>query len=149
MAAVVAQQPQSTHEQPSDLEFLELFLSHIAAKQYAKALDDARTILSLDPNNDLILDYIPVLKEKIALDIARDMEEKAEEGKDRGEDDNEDDDDDDSSEDEDGSSEDGSDDDSEDDSEDDSNDSDDSSDDEVSITRETEADGNAAKAARA
>ncbi|KAJ3218594.1 hypothetical protein HDU67_004898 [Dinochytrium kinnereticum] len=69
------QQQRIDDQQPSDLEFYELFLAHIAAKKFTLALEDARSILSFDPNNSLVLEYIPVLKEKIALDIARDAEE--------------------------------------------------------------------------
>ncbi|KAJ3194423.1 hypothetical protein HK101_002743 [Irineochytrium annulatum] len=51
------------------------FLSHIASKRYPQALLAASDILRLDPSNPLILEYVPVIKQRIAIDTAWDEQE--------------------------------------------------------------------------
>ncbi|KAI9339402.1 hypothetical protein BDR26DRAFT_862360 [Obelidium mucronatum] len=51
------------------LTLFELFLVKIQTKSYASALQIATEILKTDPRNPLILEYVPVLKEKMFLDL--------------------------------------------------------------------------------
>ncbi|KAI8831636.1 hypothetical protein BJ741DRAFT_616491 [Chytriomyces cf. hyalinus JEL632] len=51
------------------LTLFELFLVKITSKKYAEALQVGTEILKTDPRNPLILEYVPVLKEKLLLDL--------------------------------------------------------------------------------
>ncbi|KAJ3234243.1 hypothetical protein HDU78_005936 [Chytriomyces hyalinus] len=51
------------------LTLFELFLVKITSKKYAEALQVGTEILKTDPRNPLILEYVPVLKEKLMLDL--------------------------------------------------------------------------------
>ncbi|KAJ3071825.1 hypothetical protein BCR33DRAFT_712430 [Rhizoclosmatium globosum] len=75
------------------LTLFELFLIKIQSKKYGDALQIASEILKTDPRNPLILEYVPLLKEKMMLDL-KEAEEEDEEG-DSDEDEDEDSDDDD------------------------------------------------------
>ncbi|KAI9348439.1 hypothetical protein DFJ73DRAFT_835128, partial [Zopfochytrium polystomum] len=74
------------------------FLIQIATHQYSNAILTAKEILTEDPTNQLISQYLPVLNERVALDIekaATDVVVKEEEGDEDGDEEDDDDDDDD------------------------------------------------------
>ncbi|KAJ3416909.1 hypothetical protein HDV05_007967 [Chytridiales sp. JEL 0842] len=109
---------------------LQLFLIKIASKEYPQALSLASKLLELDEGNEMIREYVWVLKERIGLDV-RDSQEQ-EEGESGDEEEEEEDDEDE----EDGSEEDGDSEDS-DDSEDDDDDDDEESEEESSHSAKT------------
>ncbi|KAI8610666.1 hypothetical protein BC830DRAFT_1144706 [Chytriomyces sp. MP71] len=71
------------------LTLFELFLLKIQTRRYAEALQVASEILKTDPNNPLITEYVPVLKEKLLLDLyeATEREDMSESGDDADSDD--------------------------------------------------------------
>ncbi|KAI8812238.1 hypothetical protein BJ742DRAFT_793431 [Cladochytrium replicatum] len=54
--------------QKVSFDLLHQFLATIASKKYTEALDVCAKILKDDPNNPLILEYEPLIREKLELD---------------------------------------------------------------------------------
>ncbi|KAJ3292307.1 hypothetical protein HDU76_007179 [Blyttiomyces sp. JEL0837] len=67
--------------EPMDESLLlhEMFLVNIASHKYSRALDVANEILNRDPKNELILEYVPVLKERLTLDLQLESEQQEQE----------------------------------------------------------------------